>query len=305
MTEAEKTARIRELRAELKELQATPRSDWHSGFEALLRIEMYQYGNRVQIKSEQLLGENPPRADYLILVEEPGLRMDKAVFRIFRGQNIIEFKNPHDELNERVIRKICGYANFYIGIAEHEGDVPANEVTLSIFRAARPEKLFRKLLADGNLAADVEYKGIYYVKGLTDLPFQIVITSELEGTEYAAYRALTDSAGKLDVEQVILDGEAETEYALREHFRVFLELVARKNPDLIYEIRRDHDMEITWMDIFKDVIDERVQQGKQETWVADIRNVMESFGVSADKAMDVLKIPHDQRAHCAELAAKA
>lgn len=32
-----KKERIRVLLAELKELQASPRSDWHAGFEALLR----------------------------------------------------------------------------------------------------------------------------------------------------------------------------------------------------------------------------------------------------------------------------
>ena len=41
MTDAERKNRIAELLAELKGLQATPRSDWHAGFEALLRIETH------------------------------------------------------------------------------------------------------------------------------------------------------------------------------------------------------------------------------------------------------------------------
>lgn len=51
-----KKERIRVLLAELKELQASPRSDWHAGFEALLRIEMHRYGQRVKIEREHLLG---------------------------------------------------------------------------------------------------------------------------------------------------------------------------------------------------------------------------------------------------------
>ena len=41
------------------------------------------------------------------------------------------------------------------------------------------------------------------MKGYTDLPFQIVITGELKGGEYAAYRALTDKVDEVDVESVI------------------------------------------------------------------------------------------------------
>ena len=37
------------------------------------------------------------------------------------------------------------------------------------------------------------------------------------------------------------------------------------------------------------------QRGEQNAMVQSIRNVMESFGVSLEKAMDSLKIPPEQR----------
>ena len=49
MTEAERKSRIAELLSELKDLQATPRSDWHAGFEALLHIETHKFGDRVGV----------------------------------------------------------------------------------------------------------------------------------------------------------------------------------------------------------------------------------------------------------------
>ena len=137
------------------------------------------------------------------------MEFDKAIFKIFRRINILEYKNPHDSLNERVLRKICGYANLYIGVAEHEGDRPANEVTLSIFRAVKNPELFSELERNGNLHKSAP--GIYHVTGITDLPFQIIITEELQGDEYAAYRALTDSAKEADVERIIADAEKEGE----------------------------------------------------------------------------------------------
>ena len=65
-----------------------------------------------------------------------------------------------------------------------------------------------------------------------DLPFQIVITSELRGEEYAAYRALTDRADTLDVERIIEESGQETDDTLKEHYRVLIRLVIEKNPKL-------------------------------------------------------------------------
>ena len=160
----------------------------------------------------------------------------------------------------------------------------------------------------GQLSADAT-RGIYHVEGVIDLPFQIVITGELEGPEYAAYRALTDHASASDVEQIIRDGGRETDSAMQDHYRVFLDLVAKKNPGVFEEIRRDRAMSAVWMDIFKDEINEREQKvrqdARQDAWqdamVSAIRNVMESFGVSEERAMESLKIPQNQRATYAGL----
>ena len=141
--------------------------------------------------------------------------------------------------------------------------------------------------------------------GTPDFPFQIVITGELEGPEYAAYRALTDHASASDVEQIIRDGGRETDSAMQDHYRVFLNLVAKKNPDVFEEIRRDRAMSAVWMDIFKDEINEREQEARQDAWqdamVSAIRNLMKNTQWPAERAMDALDIPQNQRATYAGL----
>lgn len=176
----------------------------------MLRIETHKYADHVHISTEEEIGEVPPRTDFVILVEERKVEWEKAIFRIFRKINILEYKNPHDSLNERVIRKVCGYANLYIGAAERDGERPADRVTISIFRAVKNPELFEEMEKDGTLVRD-EIPGIYHVKGYTDLPFQIIITGELEGEEYAAYRALTDKAEKADVESILQSAENEAD----------------------------------------------------------------------------------------------
>ncbi len=299
MTEQEKKQRIAELRAELKELEAVPRSDWHAAFEALLRIETHKYGNRVHISVEEEIGEIPPRTDFVILVEDEKVEFEKAIFRIFRRINILEYKNPHDSLNERVLRKVCGYANLYIGVAEREGERPADEVTLSIFRAVKNPELFSELAQSGNLFRAAP--GIYHVKGITDLPFQIIITGELEGEEYAAYRALTDRANAADVERIVRDAETESNDIVTNHYGVLLDLVVKKNPQFFNMVKG----EIAMKDVLMEMVKDRVDEMLQESTAKNLRSLMTNLKFTQEQAMDALSIPQLQRQAYADLVQKA
>ena len=70
LTEQQRKEQIEYHLAELRKLRATPRSDWHAGFEALLRIEIHKYADLVHISTEEEIGEVPPRTDFVILVED-------------------------------------------------------------------------------------------------------------------------------------------------------------------------------------------------------------------------------------------
>ena len=312
LTEQERKEQIEYHLAELKKLRRVPRSDWHAGFEALLRIETHKYADLVHIRTEEEIGEVPPRTDFVILVEDEQVEWEKAIFRIFRRINILEYKNPHDSLNKRVLRKVCGYANLYIGVAEHEGDRPEDQVTISIFRAVKNPELFEEMEKDGTLVRD-EIPGIYHVKGYTDLPFQIIITGELEGEEYAAYRALTDKADEADVERIIAGVGQEKDDTVREHYRVLLRLVMARNPQFIEAIRRGGHMSYEAMDdvlmeIVKDKVDEKVSTAEavkeQQTTVTHITDIMKNLKLTIEQAMDALSIPQSQRSTYASLVGK-
>ena len=294
MKEQEKKARIAELKRELKELQATPKSDWHTAFEAFLRFKTHKYKG-ITIRTEVEIGSDAPRTDYVILTEDEKQDFEESIFDIFRKTNVLEYKNPHDSLNRRTLHKIIGYAHLMIGTAEHEGDIPEDQVTISIFRAVKNPGLWKEMEQSGELVK-TDAAGIYHVAGITKLPFQIVITSELEGNEYAACRALTDRANEIDVQHVIEDIEKETDDVVREYYRIFLNLVAEKNPEVFEEIRRENNMKYgALMEVMKDEVNEKVNaavdEEKQEVTVVHIKDIMESFGVTIEKAMASLKIP--------------
>jgi len=324
MTEMERQRRIQELLAELRELQKTPRSDWHIGFEALLLIDLYQYGNRVQLRREEILGVEPPRADYLILVQDGSVRFEKEIFRSFRKFNVLEYKNPQDRLNGDVLRKICAYGNFLISTANPAGSIPDDQVTLSVFRARKNQKLFSDLEKRGMLV-HTEVPGIYRVEKLTDLPLQIVITNELSGPEYAAYRALSDQAKQADVRQVMENDQQATDEELHNWYRTVMKLIVVKNPDIFEEmggtkqmtadglLRKylKEDMEQYDKEI-KELKEQNKQQEKQykqqisqlekqnqqlalQTTAAMLKNMMQNAKCTLKQAMDTLGIPAKDR----------
>lgn len=92
---------------------------------------------------------------------------------------------------------MIGYAGFYIA----KYDISAEDVTLTIFRGAKPEKMFSEMT--DFVEAD-ETKGIYHIKDWkVDFPIQIVITTELEGKEYAGFRAISKKTKLEDIQQII------------------------------------------------------------------------------------------------------
>ena len=258
LSDSEKKELRQELIAVFKELNTSPRSDWHAGFEAYLKVDARNAeGGTAEVIVEHSLGEEPPRIDFIVWLHDEGIRLNKQIYNIFRRFNVIEYKNPRDNLNWRVIHKAIGYANLYIGLAENEGDRPKEQVTISIFRAVKNPELFKELEDKGYLVPDEE-KGIYHVKGITEFPFQIVIMTELEGDEYAAARAMIDGdrASVEDIQKVVEAIETEEDEVVRNHLRVVLNLISDKNPEKMDElVRRDASMSDKLFEICKSRID--------------------------------------------------
>ena len=168
---------------------------------------------------------------------------------------------------------------------------------------------------------------------------QIVITSELKGTEYASCRALTTKANEADVKQVIDSAAISNVDTIKRYYRIMLYLIAAKNTELSALIKRRVEMnKQPLLDIMKDdidkIVDENVRQVREESDVrlkkeqqetarlkkekqeadarlkkeqqaADtrlkntsanyIRSLMDSLGVTIEKAMDLLLIPQSER----------
>ena len=243
----EQEKRLQELEKEIEEFKNPPPNDWHSWFYALLNIVLNRFkDDSVRILREVVLGVMPPRADFVIVEENGIVDLGLDVFKGFRKANILEFKNPNDELSEDTLWKVVGYAGFYI---EHF-HVPAEDLTLTLFRAAKPVKLIKNL---GEHIKEGAAPGIYEITGWNvDFPIRIVVTSELEGEEYAGFRTITKKPEIEDIKKIIDAAATETDPEMVKYYRMFLEMLSKLDSEVVEEAyRRIPEMAKDWRQIFK------------------------------------------------------
>ena len=258
MTETEKKAERKLLRTRLKELNASPRSDYHREFEDAVQLTIEAWDVGAWTIREHELGEDPPRTD-LIVVTGNGLPDNvKEVFGFFLFHNALEFKGPGDRLDWNTLRKVVGYGHFLIATAKKDENITAKNVTLSVFASEVNETEFAEMIESGTLTC-TNIPGVYSVHGLTDLPFQVVIIGELEGEAYAAYRVLKKHAEVSDVE-LLLDklekADKGNDQNMMDRLHRILDLVEKKNPGTVAnKIEEMKKMKSVFMDVLKPEID--------------------------------------------------
>lgn len=86
--------------------------------------------------------------------------------------------------------------------------IPADQLTVSLFREGYPQELFRSLEHYG-LTVSRKYDGIYYVYGLY-VPAQIVVTKELEGGKHRSLRILSRNATEEDIRGFVREAQTLT-----------------------------------------------------------------------------------------------
>ncbi len=125
--------------------------DWHSGFAGGLNLVMKSYISDIEINRELQLSKEPLRMDYLIIKKNRDVIIDNALGRGFRKYNIVEYKNPDDDLNIDVLWKAIGYAGIYKASGRTVNEIPEDEITITIVRTRKPRELLKNLSKNKNL----------------------------------------------------------------------------------------------------------------------------------------------------------
>ena len=159
--------------------------------------------------------------------------------------------------------KTIGYACLYKGYGEYVDAVPINELTISIFRETRPEKMFLTLQRYGHKIEE-RYPGIYYVTEHLPIPAQIIVTQELEPGEHRSLRILSNHAKKEDIEEFLRNVEEMNTPRDRQNVEAVLQVSVKANDELYREIRRDANMCDALRELMKDDLEDARKLGESE-----------------------------------------
>ena len=83
--------------------------------------------------------------DLLIIKKLADIRTKNELGHIFKKFNVIEFKSPDDSLSIDDYFKTVGYSCLYKGLGDAVDQIPADELTISIFREAYPREMFEAM----------------------------------------------------------------------------------------------------------------------------------------------------------------
>ena len=189
---------MKEQKAEKELLQ------WHMGFYAGLQIELEKEASKLIFENEHLLGSKPMGIDVLIIMKNSEEPIYKNIGRIFRKNNIFEYKSPDDYLSVDDFYKVYGYCCFYKADTPHVDEIGIDEITISLTCNKYPKKLVQHLQKVRGYEVQWVEKGIYYVIG-DIIPIQIIVTSQLTKEENLWLRSLSGQLKSEDIVGELLD----------------------------------------------------------------------------------------------------
>jgi hypothetical protein len=256
-------------------------------------MELIEYKNSFHFKYEYRLTNELLRVDLLILKKFRDLVIDKNIARIFRSDNILEFKSPGDYLSVKDFLKVYAYACLYAAITP---GIEFSGVTLTLVEQRHPRRLISYLTGERGYGVEETGPGIYTVSG-DYLPIQIIETKRLPAGENLWLKSLTNDL-EGGAARAILEGRKE---ATREvPLSAYMDVLLRANPEAFMEAWNMANSTRTFEEVFTEAgiipqwiergieqglergieqglergIEQGIEQGKEEKALAIARNLL-------------------------------
>ena len=180
-----------ERRWKNKDNENVQKIQWHPAFVAATKIEFEDEREKLKFESEYQLSKKPMQIDLLILKKVENVSIYKNIGKIFRGNNVLEYKSPTDYMGVDDFYKVYGYACFYKADSEEANSIAIDDITISLVSKKYPRKVIEHLTKERGYKIRKEEEGIYYVEG-DIFPIQILVTNRLSKEKNLWLSSLTD-----------------------------------------------------------------------------------------------------------------
>ena len=220
--------------------------------------------------------------DLLIVKKEKDVEIKNEIGKVFRKHNIVEYKSPDDSMNLNTYMKVIAYACLYKAYEERVDDISLDEITITMVRERKPEKLFQWFENNGYQVEEV-FKGIYYVIQETSFITQIIVSKQLSKENQKWLTLLSGDLDRADVAWVVAQIESLTEENEKRHGDSVLQVAMQENEEVFNEIREDGNMCEALRKFFEPELNEAMENTKKDiilsalkagNSVADISKVM-------------------------------
>jgi len=202
---------------------------WHPAFLQAMRVELLDYKDVLEFKEEYQLNAAPLQIDLLIIKKPKELRIDKNFARIFRSDNILEYKSPGANLSVKDFWKAYAYANLYAAITQ---GVKLSDITFTFVAGRHPEKLLQYLTKVRHYTVEETSPGIYTVTG-DYLPIQIIEPKRLSKKENLCLESLKKDLNKNNLRAILKEGE---KWARETNIDAYIDILLRANEKTFLEV---------------------------------------------------------------------
>ena len=302
------TPRVTELEPLERELEIEDKKsrDWESGLFAGLMLALDRYKDRLKEERAYKLNAKPREIDVRIIDQDyrGEERMENAIGYMFEKHNLVELKDPYEQLNIDVAWKGISYAAQYKSSGYDDtlkkggvDIIPMKDVTLTFLRISKPEKLFNHMAASG-YGVEEKFPGVYYITGMADIKMQVVVGRELKGKEFVPLRIQKKNAADEDIKAFAEWIENLKDVHTRELADSVMQISVTENKDLYDRLlEEDSSMCRALRELMNDQIEkeksEAVTNARNATQ-EDIAKKMIEVGDPLDKISKITSVTMDR-----------
>ena len=201
---------------------------WHDAFYHALQMELHEYKDDLIFEYQHQLSKEALKMDVLVIKKKSDKKISKNIGRIFKRQNVFEFKSEKDNLSIWDYNKVLGYAMIYSAF----GGIPIDDITVSFVVTPKPVKLLKYLKTTRGFKVDEISPGIYNVDGET-FSVQIIHSIRLSAKENVFLKNLRSQLTKKDMADIL---EAYNNYDSPDKRSVYLDRIFGANKSVFREV---------------------------------------------------------------------
>jgi hypothetical protein len=260
---------------------------WHLAFLQAMKLELSDYKDFLEFMYEYQLTSESLRIDLLIIKKLKSMAIDKNIARMFRADNIVEYKSPDDYFSVKDFLKVYAYANLYAAITPN---VDLADLTLTFIESRHPRKLLRYLSDVRSYIIEETSPGIYKVSG-DYVPIQVIESKKLPVNENPWLKSLTNDLESQDRDAILEEGWKRKH---KKQMAAYLDVIFRANPKAFMEVYKMRAA--TFEEVFTEagIIPEWMEWGRVEGIEAsklDIARKMKEMGDSVERIQIITGLP--------------